>query len=88
MKYEIRIIEGKPIWHAPGSPMSRSPPPPPPTPWLGQAREPSIQRIREQLGTGSPNTIHRHLTVWRAAQAPARASGRTVAGRVGQRIGR
>ncbi|WP_340367478.1 DNA-binding protein, partial [Marinobacter azerbaijanicus] len=28
---------------------------------VGQGEKPSIQRIREQLGTGSPNTIHRHL---------------------------
>ena len=28
----------------------------------------TIMRIRETLGTGSPNTIHRYLTEWRAAQ--------------------
>ena len=38
---------------------------------VGQGEKPSIQRIREQLGTGSPNTIHRHLKAWRATQAPA-----------------
>ena len=48
---------------------------------VGQGEKPSIQRIRERLGTGSPNTIHRHLKTWRAAQAPTerraiRSSGR------------
>src|SRR5690554_6107206 len=38
---------------------------------VGQGEKPSIQRIREQLGTGSPNTIHRHLKQWRATQVPA-----------------
>lgn len=28
---------------------------------------PTIQSIRTHLGTGSPNTIHRHLTAWRSA---------------------
>ena len=27
----------------------------------------TIQAVRERLGTGSPNTIHRHLAEWRAA---------------------
>lgn len=30
--------------------------------------EPTIQKIRDVLGTGSPNTIHRHLTDWRSAR--------------------
>lgn len=30
--------------------------------------EPTIQKIRAHLGTGSPNTIHKHLTTWRQAQ--------------------
>ena len=30
--------------------------------------EPTIQKIRDVLGTGSPNTIHRHLTEWRSAR--------------------
>lgn len=39
---------------------------------VGRAESPTIQRVREHLGTGSPNTIHRHLTTWRAALAPAK----------------
>ena len=30
--------------------------------------EPTIQKIRDTLGTGSPNTIHRYLTQWRSAR--------------------
>ncbi len=35
---------------------------------VGEAQQPTIRLIRERLGTGSPNTIHRHLTVWREAR--------------------
>lgn len=35
---------------------------------LAAGEEPTIQRIREHLGTGSPNTIHRHLVTWRASR--------------------
>jgi len=35
-----------------------------------QGNKPTIQRIRDELGTGSPNTIHRYLRDWKAAQAP------------------
>lgn len=35
---------------------------------LASSEEPTIQRIREHLGTGSPNTIHRHLVAWRASR--------------------
>ena len=35
---------------------------------LASGEEPTIQRIREHLGTGSPNTIHRHLVTWRASR--------------------
>lgn len=32
-----------------------------------EGRQPSIRAVRERLqGTGSPNTIHRHLSAWRA----------------------
>ncbi|NCB21198.1 MAG: DNA-binding protein, partial [Clostridia bacterium] len=35
---------------------------------IGEGTVPTIRAVREQLGgTGSPNTIHRHLTVWREA---------------------
>ncbi|WP_246221825.1 DNA-binding protein, partial [Marichromatium bheemlicum] len=33
-----------------------------------QGETPSIKRVRDHLGTGSPNTIHRHLSAWRAEQ--------------------
>lgn len=32
---------------------------------VAESISPTIKSVREQLGTGSPNTIHRHLTVWR-----------------------
>jgi hypothetical protein len=34
----------------------------------------TIEAVRDFLGTGSPNTIHKHLIVWRASHAkPAEA---------------
>ncbi len=39
-----------------------------------EGRNPTIQGLREALGgTGSPNTIHKHLTAWRAARPQAQA---------------
>lgn len=38
---------------------------------LGAGRQPTIQAVREALGTGSPNTIHRHLSTWRTARPQA-----------------
>ena len=35
---------------------------------IASGDEPTIQKIRDVLGTGSPNTIHRFLTEWRAAR--------------------
>jgi colicin import membrane protein len=35
---------------------------------VGEGMRPTIESIRQRLGTGSPNTIHRHLTAWRAAK--------------------
>jgi chromosome segregation ATPase len=35
---------------------------------VGDGQQPTIRFIRERLGTGSPNTIHRHLTAWREAR--------------------
>lgn len=32
---------------------------------VGSAKQVTIKGIRDVLGTGSPNTIHRHLTEWR-----------------------
>ncbi|WP_221931826.1 DNA-binding protein [Klebsiella pneumoniae] len=34
----------------------------------GEGQQPTIRAVREKLGdTGSPNTIHKHLTAWREA---------------------
>ncbi len=42
---------------------------------VGEGRAPSIRAVRERLrGTGSPNTIHRHLTKWREARPEAPAA--------------
>lgn len=38
---------------------------------VGRGEKPTIAAVREEIGTGSPNTIHRHLTAWKAAQAPS-----------------
>lgn len=38
---------------------------------VGNGEQPTIQAIRAVLGTGSPNTIHRHLTAWKQAASPA-----------------
>lgn len=34
---------------------------------VAAGENPTIQRVRAALGTGSPNTIHKHLTAWRDA---------------------
>jgi len=39
---------------------------------VGRGERPTIQAIRAEIGTGSPNTIHRHLQSWRSAQTPAK----------------
>lgn len=38
---------------------------------MGQGQQPTIRAIRDALGTGSPNTVHRHLAAWREARPPA-----------------
>ena len=41
----------------------------------GEGHQPSIRAVREKLGdTGSPNTIHKHLTAWREARPAATAA--------------
>jgi colicin import membrane protein len=40
---------------------------------MGPDGNPTLAAVREQLGTGSPNTIHAHLRVWKARR-PAPAS--------------
>ena len=40
----------------------------------GEGQQPTIRAVREKLGdTGSPNTIHKHLTAWRQARPVAAA---------------
>lgn len=52
---------------------------------VGEGQQPTIRAIRERLGTGSPNTVHRHLVAWRearpvaAAAMPALSSALTMA---------
>ncbi len=43
---------------------------------LSEGQQPTIASIRERLGTGSPNTIQKHLTIWRQAQ-PVRGVDRS-----------
>ena len=46
---------------------------------MGVGRQPTIRAIRERLGdTGSPNTIHKHLTTWRQARPVAAVSAREL----------
>jgi ssDNA-binding Zn-finger/Zn-ribbon topoisomerase 1 len=41
---------------------------------VGCGQQPTIRGIREALGTGSPNTVHKHLAAWREARPQAVAS--------------
>lgn len=41
---------------------------------VGEGQQPTIRAIRERLGTGSPNTVHKHLTAWREARPVAVAA--------------
>ena len=41
---------------------------------VGEGQQPTIRAIREHLGTGSPNTVHKHLTAWREARPVAGAA--------------
>jgi chromosome segregation ATPase len=41
---------------------------------VGDSQLPTLRAIRERLGSGSPNTVHKHLTAWRAARPPTAAS--------------
>ena len=40
----------------------------------GTGQTATINKIRDALGSGSPNTIHRHLTAWRAARPQTKAA--------------
>jgi len=41
---------------------------------IGAGQQPTIRAVREKLGSGSPNTIHKHLTAWRQARPVAAAA--------------
>jgi chromosome segregation ATPase len=41
---------------------------------IGEGQQPTINAVRDRIGTGSPNTIHKHLTAWRAARPQATAA--------------
>lgn len=41
---------------------------------IGAGQQPTIVAVRDRIGTGSPNTIHKHLTAWRAARPQATAA--------------
>lgn len=41
---------------------------------VGEGQQPTIRAIRERLNTGSPNTIHKHLSAWREARPVVAAS--------------
>jgi colicin import membrane protein len=45
---------------------------------MGAGQQPTIRGIRESLGTGSPNTVHKHLSAWRAARPQAVATVATL----------
>ena len=46
---------------------------------VGEGTVPTIRALRERLGgTGSPNTIHKHLSTWRDARPVAAAAAPTL----------
>lgn len=45
---------------------------------VGAGQHPGIKAVRERLGTGSPNTVHAHLTTWRAARPAAVVAAPTL----------
>lgn len=50
---------------------------------VAEGKQPTIRAVREQLrGTGSPNTIHRHLSDWRAARPQAVAAAPELPGSI------
>ena len=38
---------------------------------VGEGLQPAIRAVRERLGTGSPNTVHKHLVRWREVRPVA-----------------
>ena len=47
---------------------------------VADGQQPTIRAVREALGTGSPNTVHSHLTAWRAARPQAQAQAPELPG--------
>jgi colicin import membrane protein len=45
---------------------------------VAEGIHPSIEAIRKRLGTGSPNTVHKHLTEWRAARPQTPVASREI----------
>jgi colicin import membrane protein len=41
---------------------------------VGEGQQPTIRSIRDKLGSGSPNTVHKHLAVWRESRPVAAAT--------------
>jgi chromosome segregation ATPase len=41
---------------------------------IGAGKQVTILAVREALGTGSPNTVHKHLVTWRSKQAPKQST--------------
>jgi colicin import membrane protein len=53
----------------------------------GAGQQPTIKAVRERLGTGSPNTVHAHLTAWRAARPVAVVAAPTLSASLMAAIG-
>ena len=45
---------------------------------VSEGVNPTIARAREELGTGSPNTVHRHLSNWKERQPQAQREAATL----------
>lgn len=45
---------------------------------IGAGQQPTIKSVRERLGTGSPNTVHAHLSRWREARPVAVVAAPTL----------
>lgn len=49
---------------------------------LGEDKQPTIRAVRELLGSGSPNTIHKHLQTWQAARPTPQAITRELPAKI------
>lgn len=54
----------------------------------GAGKQATIQGVREALGTGSPNTIHKHLSAWRQARPVAQAAALELPAELAAAFGR